>query len=219
MALVTLSGAHLHTQVLEVERPTAMVASHPPSSLLSDPPAIAEAKQAQRTRCLSILKARSAGVDAVLCARLAEALLATTSPHIACVWPLPHEIDLRPLCHHLSTAGRHVLLPDTPPRGQPLTFRLWTPQSPMLRGRFGTQVPDGPAMTPDLVLVPLLGFDRNGNRLGYGGGYYDRTLATLPGVRTVGYALAAQEVEHLPTGPYDQPLSCLVTEQETLHFA
>ncbi|GBQ11190.1 5-formyltetrahydrofolate cyclo-ligase [Acetobacter cerevisiae DSM 14362] len=217
MALVTLSGAHLYKQVLEVERPTAMAASHS-SSLVSDPPAIAEAKQAQRTRCLAVLKDRPAGVDTTLAARLAETLLATQCVHIACVWPLPHEIDLRPLCHQLSTAGRHVLLPDTPPRGQPLTFRLWTPSTPMLRGRFGTQVPDGPTLTPDLVLVPLLGFDRTGNRLGYGGGYYDRTLASLPDVRSIGYALAAQEVDQLPTGPYDQPLSCLVTERETLHF-
>lgn len=217
MALVTLSGAHLYKQVLEVERPTAMAASHS-SSLISDPPAIAEAKQAQRTRCLAVLKARPAGWDALLCTRLAEMLLATECQHIACVWPLPHEIDLRALCHQLCAAGRHVLLPDTPPRGQPLSFRLWTPHTSMLRGRFGTQVPDGPTLTPDLVLVPLLGFDRMGNRLGYGGGYYDRTLASLPGVRSVGYALAAQEVEHLPTGPYDQPLSCLVTERETLHF-
>nr|WP_298797098.1 5-formyltetrahydrofolate cyclo-ligase [uncultured Acetobacter sp.] len=195
-----------------------MAASHSPSSLVSDTPAIAEAKQAQRARCLNSLKGRPAGVDATLCTRLADMLLATEYHHIACVWPLPHEIDLRPLCHQLSLAGRLVLLPDTPPRGQPLTFRLWTPQSTMLRGRFGTQVPDGPTLVPDLVLVPLLGFDRTGNRLGYGGGYYDRTLATLPGVRSVGYALAAQEVDHLATGPYDQRLSCLITEREILHF-
>lgn len=218
MALVTLSGAHLHTQVLEVERPTAMAASHSPSSLMSDSPAIAEAKQALRARCLSVLKTRPPGVDAVLCARLAQTLLATDHEHIACVWPLPHELDLRPLCHQLNAAGRHVLLPETPPRGQPLAFRLWTPQTALLRGRFGTQVPDGPLMRPDLVLVPLLGFDRTGNRLGYGGGYYDRTLAALPGIASMGYALAAQEVEQLPTGPYDQPLSSLVTEQESLHF-
>lgn len=218
MALVTLSGAHLHTQVLEVERPTAMAASHSPSSLVSDPPAVAEAKQALRAHCLTHLKTRPEGADALLRERLAALILATPARAIACVWPLAHEIDLRPLCHQLSAAGRHVLLPDTPPRGQPLSFRLWTPQTPLLRGRFGTQVPDGPLETPDLILVPLLGFDRSGNRLGYGGGYYDRTLATLPGVRSVGYALAAQEVEQLPTGPYDQPLSCLVTERETLHF-
>lgn len=67
-------------------------------------------------------------------------------------------------------------------------------------------------------MVPLVGFDRRGNRLGYGGGYYDRTLATLPHADAVGYALAAQEVDHIPTGPYDHPLSCIVTEKERLHF-
>ncbi|GAN71501.1 hypothetical protein ASY01nite_15110 [Acetobacter syzygii] len=88
----------------------------------------------------------------------------------------------------------------------------------MLTGRFGTHYPDGPVMEPDLVLVPLLGFDRAGHRLGYGGGYYDRTLAALPHATSIGYAPSTQEVGHLPCGPYDQPLSCIVTEKEVIRF-
>ncbi|MFT9258302.1 MAG: 5-formyltetrahydrofolate cyclo-ligase [Acetobacter sp.] len=137
---------------------------------------------------------------------------------VACVWPLPHELDLRPLCHWLDLNGATVVLPETPPRGNPLVFRQWRPGCAMLAGRFGTQVPDGPVMQPDMVLVPLLGFDRAGNRLGYGGGYYDRTLAAMPHVARIGYAPSTQEVESLPAGPHDQPLPCIVTDKETLCF-
>lgn len=194
-----------------------MVAPHS-SPLFSDPPAVAQAKKQARAICLQALKTRNPALDALLCARLAQTLLALPAPTIACVWPLPHEVDVRPLCHTLHNAGRTVLLPETPPKGQPLSFRVWHPTCTMLAGRFGTEVPDGPYATPTAILVPLVGFDRAGNRLGYGGGYYDRTLAALPHCPAIGYALCAQEVDHLPTGPYDKPLSCIVTEKERLHF-
>ncbi|MCG0995199.1 5-formyltetrahydrofolate cyclo-ligase [Acetobacter indonesiensis] len=194
-----------------------MVAPHSPP-FQSDPPAIAAAKKQIRADCLARLKARNTAVDAVLCQRLTDALLLTPVPVIACVWPFPHEVDVRPVCHALAAAGRTVVLPETPPKGQPLLFRQWHPSCIMQPGRFGTEVPDGPVLTPDAVLVPLVGFDRAGNRLGYGGGYYDRTLATLPHALTLGYALAAQEVDHIPTGPYDHPLSRILTEKESLHF-
>ena len=194
-----------------------MVAPHLPP-FISDPPAVAQAKKQARAGCLHALKTRNPALDSLLCARLAETLLALSAQNIACVWPLPHEVDVRPLCHALHKAGRTVLLPETPPRGHPLQFRVWHPQGSMVPGRFGTEVPDGPYAAPQAILVPLVGFDRTGNRLGYGGGYYDRTLAGLPAIPAVGYALSVQEVDHLPTGPYDKPLSCIVTEKERLHF-
>lgn len=194
-----------------------MVAPHSPS-FHSDPPAIAEAKQQIRARCLAALKAHDTALDALLCHRLTDTLLALPAASIGCVWPLPNEADLRPLCLALHTAGRIVALPETPVRGHPLTFRVWQPDCAMLPGRFGTQVPDGPLLVPQVLLVPLVGFDRSGNRLGYGGGYYDRTLAAHPHITAIGYALSVQEVDHIPTGPYDRPLSCLVTEKERLDF-
>ncbi|GAA07130.1 5-formyltetrahydrofolate cyclo-ligase [Acetobacter tropicalis NBRC 101654] len=194
-----------------------MVAPHS-SPLQSDPPAVAEAKKQLRAHCLTALKNRDQTLDPLLCRRLSESLLALEAERIACVWPLPHELDVRPVCHALAAAGRTVLLPETPPRGHPLVFRVWTPDCVMQAGRFGTCVPNGPVLTPQAIMVPLVGFDRRGNRLGYGGGYYDRTLSTLPHADAVGYALAAQEVDHIPTGPYDHPLSCIVTEKERLHF-
>jgi 5-formyltetrahydrofolate cyclo-ligase len=86
----------------------------------------------------------------------------------------------------------------------------------MLPERFGTAYPDGPIAEPDMLLVPLLAFDRAGHRLGYGGGYYDRTLATLPTHPAIGIAYAAQEIPHIPPGPHDHPLPTIITESEII---
>ncbi|MBF0888592.1 MULTISPECIES: 5-formyltetrahydrofolate cyclo-ligase [Gluconobacter] len=142
---------------------------------------------------------------------LLKEILAQPARKIAAVWPLAEEVDLRPLCHALSEAGRQVLLPETTPKGSPLIFRRWTPASPMIVGRFGTSHPEGDVDVPDLVLVPFLAFDRFGYRLGYGGGYYDRTLAAL-NVPAIGFGFAGQQIDAVPTGPYDIPLKMIVTE-------
>ncbi len=131
---------------------------------------------------------------------------------VAGFWPLAGEIDTRPLLHALVGRGHSLLLPVTPPLGQSLTFHRWRPGEAMAAGRFGTSVPAGEAMIPDLILVPLLAFDRRGHRLGHGGGYYDRTLAALSGVRALGCAFAAQELDSVPAGPHDIPLDAVATE-------
>ncbi|QDH14706.1 5-formyltetrahydrofolate cyclo-ligase [Oecophyllibacter saccharovorans] len=138
--------------------------------------------------------------------------------NVACVWPLPGEVDLRPLCRALWRLGRQICLPETPPRGQPLRFRRWYPGVSLRKGLFGTVYPAAPLCRPDLILVPVVGFDRCGGRLGYGGGYYDRTLARYRDLPAIGYAQASQEVTAVPAGRHDQPLSCLATEREVLHF-
>ena len=194
-----------------------MFAPHPPATQ-GDPPDIAASKAALRKHCAAALRARDVTRDSAIADRLMQLLQPRPGQIIAGVWPLPDEVDLRPLCHRLHAAGAVLVLPETPPRGNPLIFRRWSPDCTMLPGRFGTQHPEGDCLTPQTVLVPLLGFDRAGNRLGYGGGYYDRTLATLPDAARIGYAPSTQEVESLPAGPHDQPLSCIVTEKETLRF-
>ncbi|GLQ70639.1 hypothetical protein GCM10007866_30920 [Gluconobacter albidus] len=143
---------------------------------------------------------------------LLKEILAQPAQRIAAVWPLAGEVDLRPLCHAVSETGRQVLLPETTPKGSPLVFRRWTPACPMIAGRFGTSHPEGEIEVPDLVLVPFLAFDRFGYRLGYGGGYYDRTLAALD-VPAIGFGFAGQQVDSVPTGPYDVPLKTIVTER------
>ena len=83
----------------------------------------------------------------------------------------------------------------------------------MVAERFGTMRPEGAVGVPDVLLVPLLAFDARCNRLGYGGGYYDRTIALLPGVRTIGCAFAVQQVDAVPVLPHDRSLDAVVTER------
>ena len=148
--------------------------------------------------------------------RLAGHVLATTLvPSGAVVggyWPMRGEIDVRPLLLALAGRGHLVVLPDTPGRGRALAFRVWRPGVAMIAGRFGTLRPDGAVGAPDVLLVPLLAFDLGCNRLGYGGGYYDRTIAGLPGVRTVGCGFAGQRVDFVPVLPHDVALDAVATE-------
>lgn len=131
---------------------------------------------------------------------------------VAGIWPLAGEADLRPAWAAIHAQGRSIALPETTPPGTPLQFRQWAPDVPMIAGRYGTCHPDGPLVVPDIICVPLLAFDARLNRLGYGGGYYDRTLAMLDGV-AIGVAFSWQEVAHVPTGAFDQPLDRIVTER------
>ncbi|MDE0850562.1 5-formyltetrahydrofolate cyclo-ligase [Yoonia sp.] len=100
--------------------------------------------------------------------------------------------------------------------GQPLKFRQWTPDCEMIAGAFGAAIPEtGNWITPEIVIVPLVAFDRNGGRLGYGGGFYDRTLEQLRAVQptlAIGFAYADQESADLPLESTDQPLDLIVTE-------
>jgi 5-formyltetrahydrofolate cyclo-ligase len=138
---------------------------------------------------------------------------------VAGFWPLDGEIDIRPLLHALHDRGHAIALPVTGKRGEALIFRLWAPGTPLLAGRFGTRHPDGEAVVPDVLLIPLLAFDTAGNRLGYGGGFYDRTIAALPDATRIGCAFAAQELDSVPIGPYDQRLHAIATEDGVRPFA
>ena len=134
--------------------------------------------------------------------------------------PFRTEIDPRPLMAALEAAGCLLALPCTPARGSGagLVFRRLDPAHTLATSTFGVPEPpeNAPLVMPDLVLVPLLAFDRTGARLGYGAGHYDRTLPALaarPGFRAVGLAYAAQEVERLPVEPHDAPLDGILTER------
>lgn len=134
------------------------------------------------------------------------------------IWPLPGEIDTVPLLHAVTDMNERLCLPCTPRAGQPLIFRTWSWGDTLRRGAFGTQEPlsSAPEIRPTIVLVPLLAFTRMGDRLGYGGGYYDRTLAALKSCGEVfacGVGYAAQEAAHLPTGAYDMRLDAVLTER------
>jgi 5-formyltetrahydrofolate cyclo-ligase len=132
-------------------------------------------------------------------------------------WPKGSEIDLRPLLYRLHEHGHHCLLPVVLGRGRALGFRCWTPDTPLVEGVFGVATP-GPTAAegvPSFVICPLLAFDRRGYRLGYGGGFYDRTLRALrraAPVTAVGVGYAAQQVPVVPHDDSDEPLDGIVTE-------
>jgi 5-formyltetrahydrofolate cyclo-ligase len=135
--------------------------------------------------------------------------------------PMKSEINPLPLMKKLADAGVQLALPVTGRRGQPLTMRAWTWGEPLASGVWGIREPrsEAPQVEPDILLVPLLAFDRAGRRLGYGGGYYDLTLAQLrsrKAVTAVGLAFAVQEIASVPTTPRDAALDLVLTEHEVV---
>jgi len=137
--------------------------------------------------------------------------------------PLKDELDPGPLLERLSETGAVTVLPVVARRRAPLLFRRYAPGDPLGADAHGVAAPLAGAeeLRPDIMVVPLLAFDGGGGRLGYGGGYYDRTLAALRGeggVVAVGYAYAGQEVAFTPTGKHDQPVDWIVTEQGARRF-
>lgn len=136
--------------------------------------------------------------------------------------PIRTEIDPRPAMAVLHAMGATVCVPVIDANGQPLRFRAWSPTAPLIDGPFGAQTPAAGAFhTPQTVILPLVAFDARGNRLGYGGGFYDRTLEQLRAAgptRAIGLAFDAQQLETLPLEPTDQPLDALVTETGTHQF-
>ncbi len=131
--------------------------------------------------------------------------------------PIRSEIDPRPLMRAFLGLGFQVCVPVVGDRAQPLRFRTWTPASRIASGAHGIDVPDdGDWCDPELLVVPLLAFDAQGHRLGYGGGYYDRTLASLRArtdVRAVGIAYADQQIAEIPHGEHDMRLDAIITER------
>ena len=129
--------------------------------------------------------------------------------------PMRTEIDPLPAMAEASAHGP-VCVPVIQAAGEPLRFREWTPDSVLEPGAFGALIPTtGEWIIPEIVIVPLVAFDRAGGRLGYGGGFYDRTLEQLRQSRAtlaIGFAYAVQEDQDLPLEQTDQPLDLIVTE-------
>ena len=135
--------------------------------------------------------------------------------------PLKSEIDIRPLMRALADRGAKLALPVVVGRGEPLVMRAWEFGAPLKGGGWGISEPpaDAPEVRPDILLVPLLAFDRAGHRIGYGAGYYDMTIAALrakKAVTAVGVAFAVQEVVQIPTSPRDARLDLVLTEREVI---
>jgi 5-formyltetrahydrofolate cyclo-ligase len=135
--------------------------------------------------------------------------------------PLKSEINPLPLMKRLAEQGARLALPRIAGRGSPLSMRAWEFSDPLDRGQWGIREPkaDAPEVDSDVLLVPLLAFDRAGYRIGYGAGYYDMTIKRLRGLKTVtpvGIAFAAQEVLEIPRTPRDERLDLVLTEREVI---
>lgn len=191
---------------------------------------VADAKEQLRThaRGLRAEAARVAGPQAGV--RLAARLLAglpelgvDKGQVVSAFWPLAGEVDLRPLIACLDGAGYEVALPVVVQKSAPLIFRRWTPETQMEQGAYGTSHPVATSdqVAPVCVITPLLAFDAKGYRVGYGGGYYDRSLEQLRAkghVVAVGAGYAGQQVETVPHDDKDQPLNAVVTDSAFLTF-
>jgi 5-formyltetrahydrofolate cyclo-ligase len=137
--------------------------------------------------------------------------------------PLKSEITPLPLLRRLADAGANLALPVVIGRGQPLVMRAWSFGAPLVSGVWGIREPpgDAPELLPDILIVPLLAFDRRGHRIGYGAGYYDMTIARLRAMKPVtaiGIAFAKQEIAAVPATPSDARLDLVLTERETIDF-
>lgn len=150
---------------------------------------------------------------------LADYLAAYRGRALAGYMAMRTEID--PLAAMTAHQGP-VCVPVIVGNGQPLKFREWSPGCRMEMGAFGAEIPaEGAWIEPEVLIVPLVGFDARGYRLGYGGGFYDRTLQGLRAkrpTRAVGFAFAAQELPQVPIDEFDQRLDALVTDAGVREF-
>jgi 5-formyltetrahydrofolate cyclo-ligase len=196
---------------------------------LSSPPSLVQRKAALRAEALD----RRARIPASYAEQAAEAvamrlideLAIPSGTVVAGYWPLSGELDPRPGLDRLRARGHPLALPRLDGRDQPLVFLAWDAGDVLVQGTFKLLEPDParPVRMPEVVLAPLLAFDRRGGRLGYGKGYYDRTLGHLrsrsPRPLAIGIAFADQEVGEVPMGPADVPLDGVITETALHRFA
>jgi 5-formyltetrahydrofolate cyclo-ligase len=163
--------------------------------------------------------ARKAAADTI--AARAFPLAIAPSVIVSGFMPLKSEINPLPLMQKLSEAGARLALPAIAGRGKPLIMRAWAWGEPLDHGQWGIREPKPEAaeLEPDILLVPLLAFDRAGHRIGYGAGYYDRTIGRLRAIKPVtaiGVAFAAQEVAKVPATERDARLDLVLTEREAI---
>ncbi|MCC0062794.1 MAG: 5-formyltetrahydrofolate cyclo-ligase [Defluviimonas sp.] len=200
-----------------------------------DPPAVdpgqardvARWRKAERTRLRAARLALSVGERAKIGEALAGHLRRVLQDRFGGArgmvfsgyWPIKGEPDLRPLMADLHEAGVTVALPVVETRAAPLAFRRWTPETRMVRGDWNIPVPppDAPVVTPDIALAPVIGWTEDRYRLGYGGGYFDRTLAALdPKPFVIGIGTNAARLTTIHPQPHDIRLELILTERGLL---
>jgi 5-formyltetrahydrofolate cyclo-ligase len=177
-----------------------------------------EIKDAARNHAFGVRKAAFRAGQGRAAAILSEVLQDHRGKPLSGYMPMRTEIDPLPaMAAHDGPVGVPVIMA----KATPLQFREWTPDAEMVEGPFGARVPAGGGwIVPQVLIVPLLAWDRRLYRLGYGGGFYDRTLQGLRAsgpVVAIGYAFAAQEVDEVPIDATDQRLDMVVTEAGVVH--
>ncbi len=171
--------------------------------------------EARERRSAALARHGSSAAERI--AAVAAGFLASTPGiTVAAFASMADELDTTPLLARLTHDGFRLALPVMQDRRSPLAFRLWQPGDAMAVAKWGIRepLPERPAVEPDVLLVPLLAFDRRGYRLGYGGGYYDRTIAALRRQKSIvaaGLALDEQEVDAVPHLDYDERLDWVLT--------
>lgn len=182
-------------------------------------------KKAQiRKTALAARKAcNSKAANLAACAHLTEILASKSATAVVAGYmAIQTEIDPIETLKNLHERGFRICLPVIQGHAKPLIFREWTPDTPMIEGDFGALIPrSGDVLVPDITIIPLVGFDSKGTRLGYGGGFYDRTLSELSKTKKpfkIGFAFAGQELDSIPTDEFDQDLDLVVTEKGVTYF-
>jgi 5-formyltetrahydrofolate cyclo-ligase len=189
-----------------------------PSTSVEDSKAALRREATARRDALPV-EARSAAAETIAARPFSLSIVAGSI--VSGFMPLKSEINPLPLLRTLAGRGARLALPVVSERGNPLIMRAWNWGEPLSPGVWGIRepMPEAAEVEPDILLVPLLAFDRTGRRLGYGGGYYDLTLARLrarKAVVAVGLAFAVQEVPAVPTTPRDALLDLVLTEHEVI---
>lgn len=186
---------------------------------------IEEAKAALRLKAraarAAILNSTRSDAAKAVAEHFFKSVTLAPSDIVAAYWRIKDEMDVQPILVRLMDSFQPVCLPVVLGDDEPLELRLWEQGAPLYEAGFGTLAPSelSPQVEPDVILMPLLGFDKRGTRLGYGGGYYDRTLERLSKrPRLIGIAFAAQELEDIPREAHDVPLDTIVTEAGARHF-
>ena len=175
-------------------------------------------RNALRSRLIAAREALPADIHAQLSRKverhLGELLDALNPAVLAFCWPFRGEFDARALVSGRLPGGLRACLPVVMDNDSPLEFREWTPNSEMIEDRYGIHIPArGEALRPDAILMPLNGFDEAGYRLGYGGGYFDRSLAALsPRPRAIGVGFELARVASIRPLAHDLPMDFIVTE-------
>ena len=183
-------------------------------------PSTSLSKAELRKRARAARAALANGAFAARIAAFADALAIAPGQIVAGYQAHLDEADPALLLAALARAGAQIAFPRVTAKGSPLEFHLLPDGEIPRPGAFGIREPleTWPRAVPDILLVPLLGFDDHGYRLGYGGGYYDRTLAGLPNTRVIGIAYAGQRMDFLPRDAHDYPLTAILTENGLTEF-